>query len=59
MSHRIKPCFPSFDKMEATIDAPAIPVTMQRSHAGKYEPRTLNEGARPHPVNNKQESKMH
>jgi len=56
MVQRIISCLPSLERPEATIDAPAIPAKIQRSHAGKYEPRTLNEGARPHPFENKQES---
>jgi len=59
MVQRNKFCMPSLERMEATIEAPAIPAKIQRSHAGKYEPRTLNEGARPHPVSNTQASKMH
>jgi hypothetical protein len=50
---------PSLEGMEETIEAPAIPAKMQRSHAGKYEPRTLNEGARPQPVRTKLARKMH
>ena len=59
MVQRIKLCMPSLERMEEAIEAPAIPARMQRSHAGKYEPRTLNEGARPQLVKNKQASTMH
>jgi hypothetical protein len=59
MDHRIRLCIPSLESMEARIDAPAMPIRMQKSHAGKYEPRTSKEGARPHPVNNNQAIEKH
>src|ERR1700757_1224639 len=50
MVHRIKCVMRTFVSARLTIEAPAMPVRMQMSHAGKYDPRMSNDGARPHPL---------
>src|ERR1035438_4553201 len=37
-------------KNKRTATASRIPITPQTIHAGKYDPRILNEGAREHPA---------
>src|SRR5262245_49638236 len=50
MVHRIKYVMWILVSATLTSEAPAMPVRMQMSHAGKYDPRMSKDGARPHPL---------